>query len=377
MRRVHRALFHRLAQGSGRPASELRVTVIDTPYGFQSNADALTADAVNFFAAQFGVRASVASLRRADDDVLAHEVAAAHIRDADVIFSGPGSPSYAARQWSQGEIPALLVTKLRDGGALVLASAAAMTIGRFVAPVYEIYKAGAEPEWIAGIDLLAEIGLDVAVLTHWNNGEGGDHDTRYCFLGERRLLEIEAKLPAGTSILGIDEHTALLLDIAEARATVWGRGGVTLRRAGESTFMPKGTDLPLEELRARSRVVGQEAEPSTAPVAIERHADTAPPSDAMDLEALARELLALDVTPEMRRRIVALAELAARGQAAEAQLVAPLVEALLEIRRQARARGDWQAADAIRASLTMGGVSLMDGGNGSTTWRLEPRRPVA
>ncbi len=83
MRRVHRALIDRLAKGSGRPASEVRATVIDTPYGFQSNADALTAEAVNFFAAQFGVRASVASLRRADDDVLADEVAAAHIRDAD------------------------------------------------------------------------------------------------------------------------------------------------------------------------------------------------------------------------------------------------------------------------------------------------------
>lgn len=46
------------------------------------------------------------------------------------------------------------------------------------------------------------------------------------------------------------------------------------------------------------------------------------------------------------------------------------VESLIAARRDARARKDWQAADAVRAELTAMGVVLMDGADG-TTWRVE------
>ena len=42
-------------------------------------------------------------------------------------MAGPGSPSYALRQWAGGPIPDALATKLRDGGIVTMASAAALT----------------------------------------------------------------------------------------------------------------------------------------------------------------------------------------------------------------------------------------------------------
>ena len=36
----------------------------------------------------------------------------------------------------------------------------------------------------------------MAVVAHFDNAEGGTHDTRYCYLGEDRLRVLEAQLPA-------------------------------------------------------------------------------------------------------------------------------------------------------------------------------------
>ena len=146
-------------------------------------------------------------------------------------------------------------TALRDRviggtGVTVLASAAAATAGLAAIPVYEIYKAGAKPAWLDGLDLLTAAGLRVALIPHYDNAEGGTHDTRYCYLGERRLSEMEASLPDGTSVLGVDEHTVLILDLTAQTAGVRGRGGVTIRRHGESAVIPAPAVIPLDQLRA-------------------------------------------------------------------------------------------------------------------------------
>ncbi len=79
------------------------------------------------------------------------------------------------------------------GGGVTFASAAALTLGRFTVPVYEIYKVGVEPCWLDGLDVLGPFGLNVAVIPHYDNAEGGHHDTRFCYLGERRLAMLEAE----------------------------------------------------------------------------------------------------------------------------------------------------------------------------------------
>ena len=125
MARVHRAVLDRLGE---RPVPAV---VLDTPYGFQENAEDITARTVEYFRTTVGAPFAVASFRSADADALTRETALVRIREARLVFTGPGSPSYALRQWSGSEIPRLLAEKLARGGAVTMASAAALTqIGR-------------------------------------------------------------------------------------------------------------------------------------------------------------------------------------------------------------------------------------------------------
>jgi len=100
------------------------------------------------------------------------------------------------RRWQESGTGQVLRDRIAAGsGVTVMASAAAATIGCVVLPVYEIYKAGAAPHWLDGLDLMAFCGLRVVVIPHYDNAEGGTHDTRYCYLGERRLARLERDLP--------------------------------------------------------------------------------------------------------------------------------------------------------------------------------------
>ncbi len=175
---------------------------------------------------------------------------------ADWVFAGPGSPTYALGQWSDTAVPDAIGEKIRSGGAVVFSSAAALTLGRATVPVYEIYKVGVDPYWLDGLDVLSEVGLDVAVIPHYDNAEGGNHDTRFCYLGERRLAMLEPSLPDGCFVLGLDEHTGVVMDLDADTAEIVGKGAVTLRRNGESVRIEAGQTIPIDILRA-----GPEARP--------------------------------------------------------------------------------------------------------------------
>jgi cyanophycinase-like exopeptidase len=249
MIKLHRSLFTRIGDG---PAA-----LLDTPYGFQENADDISAKAVAYFDASVGRTVDVVSWRRLDAPPAARERALSGLRAASWIFAGPGSPTYALRHWLDTPIPGLLADRLLTGGAVVFASAAALTLGSHTVPVYEIYKAGYEPQWRPGLDLIRETtGLPAVVVPHYDNAEGGHHDTRFCYLGERRLERMERDLPDEAFILGVDEHTAVVLDLDARTATVAGNGAMTIRRHGESTVHASGTELPFDTLATA---------PSTAP----------------------------------------------------------------------------------------------------------------
>jgi len=136
MARVHRMLFDRL----GPDGREVRAAIVDTPYGFQENADSLSDRTVEFFATSVGRPVSVASYLGRDADDVTLATAVGRIREARFVMAGPGSPSYALRQWMGGPIPEALASKLSGGGVLTMASAAALTLGIVTIPVYEIYK---------------------------------------------------------------------------------------------------------------------------------------------------------------------------------------------------------------------------------------------
>ncbi|MEU8000095.1 hypothetical protein AB0B66_02800 [Catellatospora sp. NPDC049111] len=235
MIKPHRQFFAALGDGD-------RAALLDTPYGFQLNADEISARAVGYFAQSVGRTVDVVSWRTTPAPGLDRERALAALRGASWIFAGPGSPTYALRQWRDTELPSLLV----QAEVLVFASAAALTLGSHTIPVYEIYKAGADPHWEPGLNLFEQLtGIPAVVIPHYDNAEGGHHDTRFCYLGEPRLARLERELPDDTVIIGIDEHTALVCDLETRTATVLGNGTLTLRHRTRTRTYPSGSVLPL------------------------------------------------------------------------------------------------------------------------------------
>ncbi|MEY2966217.1 MAG: hypothetical protein RLY50_267, partial [Actinomycetota bacterium] len=279
---VHRALVARLPK-------PVRAVLLDTPYGFQENANDLAVRAVDYFRTSVNVDIEVAGLHRTRDthvaaDPVAVERGLRHVADADYLFSGPGSPTYALRQWRDTPVARLVSEKLERGGIVTFASAAALTLGRSTVPVYEVYKVGADVARLDGLDVLSAIGVDAAVIPHWDNAEGGHHDTRFCYLGERRLEIFESMLDDDTFVLGVDEHTALVIDIEAETATVMGNGTVTVKARERSQVFASGEILPLALLRDPWNELG-----ATAGAAPERAAqpqtNETGPTGASGLEA--------------------------------------------------------------------------------------------
>lgn len=402
MAKVHRLLVDRLG------APPVDAVVLDSPYGFQENADEISQRTIGYFR-NLRIPLKVASWRTADD-VLARERALARIDGADYVFSGPGSPTYALGLWERSPLADVLAGKLAGGGCVTFASAAAATLGTLTVPVYEIYKVGAAPFWAGGLDLLGRIGLRAAVIPHYDNTEGGTHDTRFCYLGERRLQLLESMLDAGTVVVGVDEHTAAVFDLDEDTVTVVGRAGLTLRRQGMSTVFASGTTVAIEELRAVAAGSGATSGPAGARPPAAEMVDPATPlmpslrAEAERLECVFdRGLTSRDVnaavtavleleqaivdwsadTEEMdgtegprailRRMVTRLAELAVVGAQDPRDAVAPFVETLLDLREQARAQGSWLLADTVRDRITQAGVEVRDTPAGPV-WLLGVRR---
>lgn len=398
--KVHRALIARLGPGP------VPAALIDTPYGFQENADDISAKAVDYFRESVGTDIVVASLRSTDADPVLRSTAVARIREAHYVFTGPGSPSYALRQWCGSEVPALLADKLASGGAITFASAAAVTLGIATIPVYEIYKVGEPPHWLEGLDLLSPFGLSVAVVPHYDNAEGGNHDTRFCYLGERRLAAMERELPDDAFVLGVDGHTALTLDADAGSATVAGLGGVTVRARGRSTFFPSGTTIAIADLIAAARhpgagpgaeMPGLPADPGIGASdsggevlgdivrRCEREFEAG--LDGRDPSRSVRAILELEhavidwsrdtglaaefehARAILRSLIVRLGEVAADGVRDPREVVEPFVDALLDVRLRARDARDWATADLIRDRLVASGIEVRDGPQG-TSWEL-------
>lgn len=396
MSKVHRDLFSRL----GPPP--VPAVMLDTPFGFQENADEISAKALAYFRESVQREMTVASFRAAEGaDALAYETMLARLREAAYVFAGPGSPSYALAQWAASQVPAALAGKLHAGGCVTFASAAACTLGPYALPVYEIYKVGGPVQWLEGLNLTAEIGLPAVVVPHFNNAEGGGHDTRYCYMGERRLSILEAMLPPEVFILGVDEHTACILDLDAGTATVAGLGSVTARRRGEMSAVAAGSTLAIADLAgvATGTVIADAPPPETAPGAASRagaslDADVARYESMFDAAVGAGDApAALKVVLELegvlhdwshdtlqsdqldrgraglRAMIVRLGEVAETGLRDPRSVVGPLVEALLDARRQARADGRWADADRVRSRLLAAGVEVRDTAGG-TEWQL-------
>jgi len=393
---VHKKMLTRL------PGSP-KAVFLDTPAGFQLNVQEISRKAVEYFRIHVQKPLGVASFKSSEDTTAFEaETAFNTLRKANFVLVGPGSPTYAVRQLKQTPIPEILNKMIKSGGCLVAASAAALTIGRHTLPVYEIYKVGQELHWVDGLDILSSCGLDVIVVPHWNNAEGGTHDTRFCYMGESRFQKLEALLPDETTILGIDEHTACIIDFEARQMDVQGLGNVTLRKMGREIKYAKGSQVSLETLikeidqkewkPQKTDKIVQTRDLNAIEKNLTNRVDLIEASFTSglahhDYKETAAALLELDSTiwkaqkdledeesisqarEVLRDSIVLLgAELDFSPRHLQKYL-APLVERLLQLRAQFRKENKWSEADRIRDILSQVNISVEDTKDGSR-WQI-------
>lgn len=303
-----------------------RVAILETPAGFELNSAHVAGRIGEFLQARlqnYRPLVTVVPARRRgtpfspDDPALARSVL-----DAEVVFLGPGSPTYAVRQLSDSVVWHCAVARHRLGAALVLASAAAIAVSQYVLPVYEIYKAGLDPHWQTGLNFFAPFGLRLVFIPHWNNRDGGaELDTSRCFMGQERFDLLRAALPAEVTVVGIDEHTALVMDLTAGKGRVIGKGGVAIQRGEAQETIMNGRVFSLSQL-GQLRIPDPQA---------------GIPPDVWS-EALAAQT----------------------GQPTGGAEPPAAVQALLAQRQLAREQRDWVQSDALRTQIEASGWQIRD-----------------
>jgi cyanophycinase-like exopeptidase len=326
-----RVIHDRLMRDLSRPVV---VAILETPAGFQPNSEHVAREVGEFIEARLRnhqPKVRIIPARKkgtpfSPDDPRLLEP----LLSANYIFLGPGSPTYAVRNLEGTLALECMMERHKAGAVLCFASAATLAMGAKVLPVYEIFKAGADLYWEDGLDIFALFGLELAIVPHWNNTDGGVHlDTSRCFMGQRRMEQLRQLLPASTVILGIDEHTALIFDFQKSQGQVLGKGGITIVSGTAGKVCSAGDSLALTELGAY------------------RFPDTLLPSG---FPARAREQEPPPTLP-------------------------PEVADLMALREEARRARDWARADDLRRQIAEKGFEVRDTREGPQWQRREGRGP--
>lgn len=323
-RRMHERLFAEL----GTP---IRVAILETPAGFELNS-ALVAQRVGDYLKtslrNFSPAIAIIPARRrggpfsTDDPALL-----APMLEANYLFLGAGSPTYLVRHLKDSLALSYLLGRHRVGAALCLASAAAIAFGSKTLPVYEIFKAGHDLHWIDGLDLFGPFGLDLAIVTHWDNREGGANlDTSCCFMGRSRMEQLRRLLPPTTVVLGIDEHTGVVFDFQAAQCQVMGKGGVSVLAPDFTEVYGAGATFPMQRLGPYHPSAAVPGYGPPVGEGRERQGEVKPPQDVVEL---------------------------------------------VQKREAARRAGNWLEADAIRQQLAEMGFEVQDTREGPRLRRKE------
>lgn len=204
----------------------LRIALVTSPAGFQPNVALVYQEIKDYLLASlpdFNLTIDIvfANNREQAND----EKIASMIDGADIIFTGPGSPTYAVKILKDTLVYSRIKEQVKKGSTLILASAATIAFSRYALPVYEIYKVGEDLHWQDGLNFYQDFWQEITIIPHFNNREGGvGLDTSHCYIGESRFKKMKALLPTNTPMLGIDEHTVCTIDLGTKNVTSKGKG---------------------------------------------------------------------------------------------------------------------------------------------------------
>ncbi len=323
-RKVFQALLERLPD---RP----RIHILETPAGFELNSRQVAGKIAAFIdhhlqnfhpqVDQIPARKKGTELSPNNRELLQP------LLTSEVIFLGPGSPTYAVRQLKGSQAWDYLRACHRAGAGLALASASTIAVSAHALPVYEIYKVGMDIHWQPGLDLLSDYQLSLSFIPHWNNTEGGEElDTSRCYMGSARFQAMLELLSPDHTLIGIDEHTGMLIDFQQACCQVIGLGRVTILSKGKKQTFPADSEFKIREL-------GEMELPDPSehlPVAV--------------WEEVLRVRREDDKQPQAPEQITALAEK----------------------RMEARKQQQWEKADSLREEILRRGWDIQDTENGYT-----------
>jgi len=346
-----------------------KVALLETPAGFELNSPQVIGRVGDFIRQRlqnYEPQITVVPARKRgtafspdDPDLIAP------LYEADMIFMGPGSPSYAVRQLRDSLAWYALLASHRLGATIVFASAATVSASLYAIPVYEIYKVGEELHWKDGLDFFGQYGLPLVFVPHWNNNDGGDElDTSRCFMGQPRFSELMEMIPSELTVLGIDEKTALVMDPQTCTCRVIGQGGVTILHAGpvhRKAVAPEGLNgTGLHEV-ARSRQAHVHQYANGQFFSLSR---IGPFRDPQAGEGL---------PPEVWQRALEARQTRLGSEEGRALEDTPPAEvlALVNERQTARGNKDWVAADQVRQQIAALGWQIQDTSEGPKVVRSE------
>jgi len=317
-------IFEALVRDISEP---LRIALMETPAGFELNSAQVVGRVGEFMTAR------LQNYKPIVDIIPARKKGSAFSPDdpkvlkpllyANLIFMGPGSPTYAIRQLKDTLAWDVIRARHRLGAALIFASAATISVGAHALPVYEVYKVGQDIHVVDGLNFFADFGSQLSFIPHWNNADGGvDLDTSRCFVGMDRFAEWCGMVPVENTTVGLDEHTGIILDFEMGTCEVSGVSSVSLVRECVPEMHPAGSTFALHELGDLK--IPTPLEKNISPEAWEMVCNPPP------LE---------DLPPES-------------------------VVALAEKRLLARANKQWQESDQLRSEIASQGWMVQDAKDG-------------
>jgi len=231
----------------------LRIALLETPAGFELNASLVAGRVAEF------LKTRLQNYKPTIDLIPARKKGTEFSPDnlevlkpllqANMIFMGPGSPSYLARQLEGTLAWEIIRARHRLGATLIFASAATISIGEWVLPVYEVYKVGEEIHVKDGLKFFSDFGMHLSFIPHWNNADGGvDLDTSRCFMGIERFEQWRQMTPPENIIVGLDEHSGIIMDCDKGVCDVHGVSSVSVLKKESAEIYASGANFPLSEL---------------------------------------------------------------------------------------------------------------------------------